>query len=372
MATITERKGRYLVRVRCKGNPTVSKTFTKRSDAAAWSRRVEADMESGRWSIRAAQAPTLRDAIREYRRVVAGKLKGAATYRYRFDEFENLPFATLAIDDIRPAQFADWRDDQVRRLKPDTVIRKLAMLSSIFTWAVKDRGWLDRNPLTSVRRPRAGPGRDRTLSDEERGWLLAAARSSKAAWLAPALTVFMTTAMRRGELWALRREDIDFDQATAHLRDTKNGLARHVPLSPDAVRALRELAQAAAARGDEVLLPVGPPGSISTRFVVTVRRAMMLYRDACESVGEPVDETILANVRLHDLRHHAVTTWASFGVLSVLELMAISGHKTTRMLARYTHLGAGSLAKKLATIESTRIGDDCMLHGAGTVQLRGT
>ena len=51
----------------------------------------------------------------------------------------------------------------------------------------------------------------------------------------------------------------------------------------------------------------------------------------------------------HDLRHEALSRLAERGDMSVLELAAVSGHKTLQMLKRYTHLQAEKLAKKLAT-----------------------
>lgn len=352
MASITERKGRFLVRVRREGFPTVTKTFTRRADGAAWARRVEADMESGRWLPHPAPVPTLRAAIQEYRRVIAPKMKGATTYRYRFDEFERLPFAALRITDVPVADLARWRDEQLELLRPGTVARKLAMLSSIFTWAQKERGWLAQNPLHQIRRPRAGDSRTRTLLSEEVDWLMRAAHTSKATWLAPVLTVLMQSAMRRGELCGLRREDLALDVGIAHLRDTKNGSPRDVPLCPRAIAALKELDSEAQREGRAHLLPIGPAGSLSTRFVVTVKRARALYEETCRRAGRDLEPGFLENLRLHDLRHHAVTHLAQTGAFSTVELMAISGHKTTKMLVRYTHLQASALAAKLGRLRA--------------------
>jgi integrase len=55
----------------------------------------------------------------------------------------------------------------------------------------------------------------------------------------------------------------------------------------------------------------------------------------------------IENYTWHDLRHEALSRLAERGDLNVLELAAISGHKTLQMLKRYTHLQAESLAKKL-------------------------
>lgn len=350
MAAIIERQGRYLVRVRRAGFKPVAKTFTIKKDAQAYGRMVEADMESGRWVAETTRAPSLRDAIKTYRTTVAPAMKGATTYRYRFDEFEALPFAHKLIDKVTAADFATWRDAQCALHKPGTVVRKLAMLSAIFGWARTERGWLAVNPLSAVRKPRVSDSRSRVMSDDEVAYLMAAAMTSKARWLAAAVTIALHSAMRRGELFGLKRGDIDFDAAVAHLSDTKAGCSRDVPLCPRSLSALRELDADASERGEDALLPFGQVGSLSTRFKRTVHRARAMYEADCAASGSSPDDSVFFDLRWHDLRHCAVTTWATTGALSLPELMSVSGHKTPCMLARYTHLSASSLATKLAGI----------------------
>jgi integrase len=54
----------------------------------------------------------------------------------------------------------------------------------------------------------------------------------------------------------------------------------------------------------------------------------------------------IVGVRFHDLRHEATSRLFEKG-LNVMEVAAITGHKTLDMLKRYTHLRAEDLAKKL-------------------------
>lgn len=352
MAAIIERQGRFLVRVRRLGFLPVAKTFTSKKDAQAYGRSVEADMESGRWTEKTIRAPSLRNAIKIYRTTVASAMKGASTYAYRFDEFERLPFAAKPVNKITSFELAAWRDQLSVHSKPGTVVRKLAMLSAIFSFCVKERGWLPINPLSTVRRPRVMDARNRVLSQDEVFWLFAAARTSKALWLAPALAVLLHSAMRRGELFSLERHAIDFGGCTAHLSDTKNGASRDAPLCPRSLSALRELDTVAAAQGCTTILPVGAVGSISTRFKTTVKRALRLYQANCAESGSEPLASFLSDLRLHDCRHHAVSAWANTGALSLVELMAISGHKTPRMLARYAHMNATTLAAKMAVLSS--------------------
>ena len=348
MASITERGGRFLVRVRQHGFPTVTKTFTKRADGAAWARQVQADMEGGRWVAEAERVPTLAECIGEYRKVVAVKMKGAADYSYRFALFEALPFASKRVDEVTPYDLSKWRDSLAKTRKAATVVRLLAMMSAIFTWAMKERGWVKANPLCMVSRPRVSDRRDRLLTDEERRYLMEAAATSKAEWLPAALALLMNSAMRRGEVFALQRKDIDLPAAVAHLADTKAGCSRDVPLCPASLAAIEALLSMTGEAPTAPLLPVGEAGSVSTRFRVTVRRARRAYLDDRERAGKAPSEGFLQNVRLHDLRHVAITRWASTGALSLPELAAVSGHQTPRMVMRYTHLSASALAAKLA------------------------
>jgi integrase len=351
MASITPRGGRYLVRVRRKGYPTITKTFTLKSEANAWAKRVEVEIEAGRWAATPpATVPTLRGAITEYEATAGKRLKGAADYAYRFRQMMSEPMTAKLVTDVTAFDVAAWRDKETARCKASTVVRKLALLSAVFSWCLRERGWITSNPVQHVAKPRVSDSRARLLSEDEWRYLLDAASTSKAQWLPDALTVLMFSAMRRGELFGLTCHDLDHDSKIARLHDTKAGCAREVPLCPEAFGALKRLSEGAVISGGLRLLPIGSVGSLSVRFAGTVRRALAAYEADCTQRGIGPDPRFLRDVRLHDLRHHAVTHWASTGALSVFELMTVSGHKTPRMLTRYTHLSPAKLSEKLAAL----------------------
>jgi integrase len=54
----------------------------------------------------------------------------------------------------------------------------------------------------------------------------------------------------------------------------------------------------------------------------------------------------LSDLRLHDLRHEAISRFFELG-LSTPEVAMISGHREPRMLSRYTHLQPELVALKL-------------------------
>jgi integrase len=57
------------------------------------------------------------------------------------------------------------------------------------------------------------------------------------------------------------------------------------------------------------------------------------------------------DLRLHDLRHEAVSRFFEYG-LTVPEVALISGHRDPRMLIRYTHLRPEIVAEILARVAS--------------------
>lgn len=353
MASITERNGRYLVRVRREGFDLVTKTFTRKQDATVWGRRVEVEMEAGRWQDIKASVPTLKEAITLYRAAVVVQLKGATTYAYWLTELATSSIAEKRVSDITPPDLSAWRDAQQNAgLKPGTVVRKMGLLSGLLTWCHKERGWLAGNPMRSVSKLRVNDARNRTLSDAELECLQSAASSSRAAWLGDALVVLVRSAMRRSELWGLNVGDIDFKQSTAHLSDTKNGSARDVPLCPTAREALQRLVTAAEERHSDRLIPVSDAAAISLAFRRTLSRARRQYAKNCAVNGKDVDAGFLANVRLHDMRHVAVSAWAATGALSLIELASISGHRSLKMLSRYAHLSSERVAAKMATLNA--------------------
>jgi len=85
---------------------------------------------------------------------------------------------------------------------------------------------------------------------------------------------------------------------------------------------------------------------------VDFKRRVAMFYDTRQSLvvqawGHAVKRAGIENLHFHDLLHEALSRLAERGDLSVLELAAVSGHKTMQMLKRYTHLLAEDLARKL-------------------------
>jgi integrase len=128
--------------------------------------------------------------------------------------------------------------------------------------------------------------------------------------------------MRRGELLSILWCDVDLASATLHIRRTKNGHPRTIPLTSNAVAVLRNLPK----RDDRV-------------FPVNGNAARLAWERLRERAG-------VSDLRFHDLRHEAVSRFFELG-LNVPEVAMISGHRDPRMLFRYTHPKPELVAQKL-------------------------
>lgn len=316
----------WQARVRRKGYPDITKSFQRRQDAERWARAAESEIDKGQFvSIDEAQRSSLGDLIARYLIEVTPKMKGATEDTIRLEAIMRRPIAKWSMANLSAARVARYRDDRLKEVSAGTVIRELAYLSSIINHARREWGINVPNPVQMVRKPQSPQARSRVLNDEEITKLLQALEPAgrRSHWTKPAVQLALETAMRRGELLSLRWDNIDLQGRTAFLPDTKNGDSRTVPLSTAAVQVLQ-----------------GLPKHISG-VVIPVKFFSLdaAFKRARKRAG-------LEGVRFHDLRRTAITRMAE-KLPNVIELAAVSGHKSLMVLKQYYRPSASELANKL-------------------------
>lgn len=322
MATVTKRGDlQWQCKVRAKGHPIQTRTFTTRAQAQAWGRVIESEMARGVFIDRSkAESTTLTEALDRYAREVSAHKKTANKEASIIRSWQARQMAARSLASIKPSDLSKYRDGRLKEVGAATVRNELALLSHLFTVAVKDWDMGVQNPVLSIRKPSPVKSRDRRLSNDEIGKIIEATESAE---LPVILRLLTETAIRRGELTKLRWEDVDLKSCVTRLRDTKNGEDRDVPLSTRAIAVLRALPR----RIDGKVFGLSADG---------ITRA---FARACRRAG-------IEDARIHDLRHEAVSRLFEKG-LNPMEVASVSGHKTLAMLKRYTHLRAEDLAKKL-------------------------
>lgn len=326
MASIRKRGSSWQVRVTRRGFPAEVKTFSSKAEAERWARSLESEMDKGGYVSRTeAERVTFAEILDRYMTEVSPSKRGGLDEIIRIKALKRYRLASLFMAALTPKALAEYRDERLKACSPSTVLRDLAMISSVINHSRKEWDIAIANPVSQIRKPAMPQGRDRMLSTDEEKRLLDSLEPSgrRSHYMKPLVILALETAMRRGELLGLKWKDIDLNKQVAFLSMTKNGEARAVPLSSKAVATLRTM-----------------PRSIDGRVFPMNTAAMEAAFQRARTRAE------LEDFHFHDLRHMAATR-LSEKLTNILELSAVTGHKDLRMLKRYYHPNAEQLAKKL-------------------------
>ncbi len=327
MATFRNRHGKWQARVARKGIKPVSKSFQTKQDAERWARQVEAEIDKGSYTnVALAERTLLKDIIERYIQEVTLQTRSMKEDRYRLGAMMRHWIGSLTMIQLTPAKVAQYRDERLKKVSAGAVIRELAYISSIINHSRREWGINMTNPVPFVKKPPSPQGRNKTLTNDELERLLKACTprvKNGNIWVLPIVKFALASAMRRGEMLGLHWHEVDFQKRTAHIPITKNGTSRTVPLSSEALAILQSLPRSLDGR----VFPINGP-NLSAIFD-KARRIAKLY-----------------DFHFHDLRHMAITRMAE-KLPNVIELSAVSGHKSLSMLIRYYHPNPEQLAEKL-------------------------
>jgi len=332
LARIKTRTGyKYKAHVKKNGKNLKIKTFTRRADAKAWAKRIEADIELMESLGLKGAGLTLSQLVDEYVVNWTGKdpnqLSKANWWVNRLGHYKLVDITTALVreqlnalaeepcvrgDGLGKTQVLD------RTPSPATLNRYRSTLSSMFKYAVSE-GYMASNPVTKITAKKLNNKIVRYLSDTERQNLLAACRKSSWKPLYRLVLLAMTTGMRKAELMNLRWTDIDFNRSVAMLATTKNGEPRHCPIPSVALDELKEVRQV----GDSLVFPSKQIPTKPFEFKKHWFKAL--------------DEAGIEDFRFHDLRHTAASYMVMNG-MSLYETATVLGHKDTQTTARYAHL----------------------------------
>ena len=326
MATYRKRSGKWQAIVRHKDIGTKAKTFMQKSSALKWALDLERRLDSGSFERILPYEITLRELIKRYSHEVTPRKRGALTELRRLKRLVNDDISNLSLNQLTSKALVDFRDrrqlDGNRACQYDIILIRHCIKIARNEWGLQ----LDANPAENISLPPSGKPRARRLKDYELRSLKEASQMTRNPHIWPILCFAIYSGMRRSEILGLRWADIDFKKKLAHLTLTKNGSAREVPLSPEALGVLcKQLGT-----GYERPFPI-------SENAFRLAWARLKYRSG------------IVDFKFHDLRHEAISRFFELG-LSIPEVAMISGHKDPRMLFRYTHLKAIELAGKLNQI----------------------
>lgn len=215
---------------------------------------------------------------------------------------------------------------------PATANREIFVLRHILKRAMSwkdDAGarYLSTYPLEGWKPLAESSGKTRFLDQDEITRLLDACDKSRCRGLEPFVRLALNTGMRRGEILALTRKDIDWNGRTLTIAHSKNGEVGYVPLNAEALAALRSLP----IRFDGKLFHYAEPDTISAAF-----------RLAAAHAG-------IEGVCVHTLRH-TFASWHAMAGAQQRSLQGLLRHKSAKMTQRYAHLSDEHLRRAVDSV----------------------
>lgn len=320
----------YYAEIRLKGFPYMSRKFETRDDAKQWVQATESDLRRGKHLTAGEERSlTLADAIDRYLTIFLRQYQHRVPKQRQLLSWWKDQIGELLLAKISPAVISELRDRLVNEKTKRgearsgaTANRYLAALSKVLTLCVREWCWLEVSPMSRVGKLKESSGKTRFLSVDEVQRLLDECKKSRNTRLYPVVLMAVTLGMRYSEIVSLRWDQVDLDAGFIHLRHTKNGTDRTVPISREISALLQETRQS----------------SLDTLVFPPIRRmgnehGNVRLRSAFETA---LKHAGITGATFHTLRHTAASHFAMQGA-NTSALMSLLGHKSPVMSKRYTH-----------------------------------
>ncbi len=281
--------------------------------------------EQGKW--------TIKRLYEEYEKTRPAN-KSLSTDKSRYNRYLKKPFGNKEPSELIPLEIDRLRINLLKKRSPQTVKHVLNLLTWIINFGVK-KGLCEGIGF-HIQKPTVNNIKTEDLSQSQLEKLLLAIEEDKDIQTGNLMRLALYTGMRKGELFNLRWEDIDFERGFLNIRDPKGGRDQIIPLNEGARGVLKHHPR-------EKSLYVFPGRFGSKRATVTVSANRIK-----EAAGLPEDFR-----PIHGLRHVYASMLASSGKVDMYTLQRLLTHKDPRMTQRYVHLrdaalkGASDLASDI-------------------------
>ncbi|MEJ2092359.1 MAG: site-specific integrase [Syntrophobacterales bacterium] len=246
-------------------------------------------------------------------------LKGLVTDENRYVNHIRPTFGNKEPQELTPFDVDRLRLRLLKTRKAGTVKNVMELLRRLVNFAAKKH----LCPISSFRieMPKVNNLRTEDLTADQLAALLEAMETDPNLQVANFMKMALLTGMRRGELFRLRWQDVDFDRGFIHIRTPKGGQDQKIPLNP----AARDLLEEHPRTGSPYVFP-GRGGNQRTDINKQVSRIK-------EAAGLPKEFRAL-----HGLRHVYASMLASSGQVDLYTLQKLLTHKSVAMTQRYAHL----------------------------------
>jgi integrase len=246
-------------------------------------------------------------------------LKGIVTDENRFSLHIKPVLGNKEPKELVPFDIDRLRLRLTKDHKPGTVKNVLELLRRVLNFGVKKQ--LCTGPTFVIEMPKVNNIKTEDLSPDQLSALLQAIDEEPNIEAADFMRLVLFTGMRRGEIFKLKWEHINFDRGFINIIDPKGGPSQKIPLNSSA----RALLDSHPHSNSEYVFP-GRGG----RRRVDIKKQVNRIK---ERAGLPKDFRAL-----HGLRHVYASMLASSGEVDMYVLQKLLTHKSPVMTQRYAHL----------------------------------
>ena len=345
-------KAAYLAVWRTPEGRERARQFTRRVDAERWIHSVEVAKAEGRYVDPTDARQTLGDWAERCWDPMTGHL--ARKSKARSDEILRvhvLPrFGSTPLSQIDKVAIAEWTTElhRDRGLSPETVRKAVWELSRLLAAAVETKR-LATNPAKGLKLPKIERHEMRVLAPDEISTLLDVLDHRFRAW--GLLAAY--SGLRLGELFGLRRARFDALRAQVEVREELVDISGYLHfeslLKSKAAHRIVPLPRFVAEEVASVI-PRNAPGDhlvFQAPEGGPIRMSNFRNRFWYPALGR----STLGRLRIHDLRHTAVSLWIAAGA-TPKEVQTWAGHSSiTTTYDRYGHLFPGTEERVMNALE---------------------
>lgn len=285
--------------------------------------------EAGKWTI-----DKLSDAYFENR----PENKGRAVDKGRYEKYLKTPLGNKEPHELNPLDVDRLRIRLLKKLAPQTVKHVLNLLTWIINYGAKKH--LCDGIKFHIQKPSVNNLRTEDLTDSQLKALLKAIDEHSNAQIRNLMLLALYTGMRRGELFKLKWEHLDFERGFINIVDPKGGPDQKIPLNNMARELLenhpRPDFKKKGTKKKYFKSPYVFPGTGGRQRI----SAQAGVNEVKKAAGLPADFR-----PLHGLRHTYASMLASSGQVDLYQLQRLLTHKDSRMTMRYAHLRDEALKK---------------------------
>ena len=247
------------------------------------------------------------------------QLKGLSQDRSRFEKYIAPIWGNKEPQEIQPLEVDRLRLRILKDKAPQTAKLTLSLLRRIVNFGVKRQ--LSKPFSFHLEMPKVNNLKTEDLTPDQLDALLKAIEQDPNLQAANFMRMALFTGMRRGELFRLQWQDVDFERGFIHIRQPKGGVDQKIPLNATA----RELLTNHPRTDSPYVFP-GRNGNLRVDINKQVTRIK-------KTAGLPKDFRAL-----HGLRHVYASMLASSGKVDLYTLQKLLTHKSAAMTQRYAHL----------------------------------